>query len=453
MFFNRIVPKPRWLPEVIQRTTPEEIEFLRSHPRLQTSIAEFATVDEVLTLLPRFAAAAAAAKAVPVPQLISGTANTCAAPEWVWPNRIARGKLTVLGGAPGSGKSAFLTDVIARVTAGSAWPCQEGMAPKGAVLLVEPQGDPDVFGLRFRAAGGDWGGLHVLREVKDGTKARPFDLEKDLAGLDPLVDGIKDLRLIAIDAVQIPGGRGAAAARKAEALFESLAALARRHNVAVLAIARQTGGDYLNRKPISFGALPLTAARTAFLIEFDPVVEDGYLLLQVKNELAPDSGTLAFQIVADASAAVVRFASQKIRTTPREITARETPGFNSAKAEAIEFLYGLFVDTRHLKVREIEQEARGRGLLGANQPVSQCRALRDARLALGLTVTREGFGRGGGWAWARPDATEVDQGEPQPQAAVPAATAPPTPAVVSPPIQPAPAQTPEAAAWSEQRHL
>ena len=93
MFFNRILPKPVWLPEVMQRTTPEELEFLRSHPRLQTSIAEFATVNEVLAMLPRFQAAAAAAKAGPVPQLISGTANTCAEPEWVWPHRIARGKL------------------------------------------------------------------------------------------------------------------------------------------------------------------------------------------------------------------------------------------------------------------------------------------------------------------------------------------------------------------------
>jgi hypothetical protein len=262
MFFNRILPKPAWLPEVVQRTTPEEIVFLRSHPRLQSSIAEFASVDEVLALLPRFQAAAAAAKAVPVPQLISGTANTCAEPEWVWPDRIARGKFAVLGGAPGSGKSVVLTDIIARVTAGSAWPCQEGTAPKGAVLLIEPQGDPDVFGLRFRAAGGDRNGLHVLRDVGEGTKARPFDVEKDLAGLDPLIERIKDLRPIAIDAVQVPGGRGAAAARKAEALFESLAALARRHNVAVLAIARQAGGDYLSRKPISFGTLPLTAART-----------------------------------------------------------------------------------------------------------------------------------------------------------------------------------------------
>src|SRR5271166_1751193 len=210
------------------------------------------------------------AKPPAVPQLISGVANTGAAPEWVWPDRIARGKLTVLGGAPGTGKSALVTDVIARVTAGSAWPCQEGVAPKGAVLLIAPQGDPDVFGLRFQAAGGDWSGLHVLREVKDGTKTRSFDLEKDLAGLAPLIEGIRDLRLIAIDAVPVPAGRGQAAARKADALFEQLAALARRHNVAVLATARQAGGDYLSRKPISFGALPLTAATTAFVVESDP---------------------------------------------------------------------------------------------------------------------------------------------------------------------------------------
>jgi hypothetical protein len=57
MFFNRILPKPAWLPEVIQRTTPEELDVLRSHPRLESSIAEFASVEEVLALLPRFQAA------------------------------------------------------------------------------------------------------------------------------------------------------------------------------------------------------------------------------------------------------------------------------------------------------------------------------------------------------------------------------------------------------------
>jgi hypothetical protein len=93
------------------------------------------------------------------------------------------------------------------------------------------------------------------------------------------------------------------------------------------------------------------------------------------------------------------------------------------------------------------------GLLGANQPLSQCRALRDARLALGLSVTREGFGRGGAWVWARPKAAEVDQAEAAPQDTAPAQPLEPTPPVISPPLQPAPTQTQNAAEWSEQHHL
>ena len=245
--------------------------------------------------------------------------------------------------------------------------------------------------------------------------------------------------------MQVPSGRGPAAARKTDALFESLAALARRHNVAVLAVARQAGGDYLSRKPISFGALPLTAARTAFVVEFDPAEENWHLLLQVKNELAPDPGTLAFQIVSGERAAAVRFAAQKIRTSPRELTAREAPGFNSAKAERSNFCATCSPARCSSKsARSSRRRVRG-GLLGTNQPLSQCRALRDARLTLGLTVTREGFGRGGGWVWARPEAAEADQAEAQPQEAVPTPTAQSTPAVTSPPIQPVQAQTQDAA--------
>jgi hypothetical protein len=251
----------------------------------------------------------------------------------------------------------------------------------------------------------------VLREIKDGTKARPFDLEKDLAGLDPLIEGIKDLRLIAIDAVPVPGGRGLAAARKADALFESLAALARRHNVAVLAIARQSGADYLNRRPIAFGTLPLTAARTAFLVAIDPNEEGRRLLLQVKNELSNDPGTLAFGIARRENAAAIAFAPAKPTVSPRELAAPEARAFNSAKAEAIEFLRGLFSKFSQLKVIDVEAEAREAGLMKRDQAISQCRALRDARLALGITVTRAGFGPGGSWVWGKPDAAAADQAE------------------------------------------
>jgi hypothetical protein len=107
----------------------------------------------------------------------------------------------------------------------------------------------------------------------------------------------------------------------------------------------------------------------------------------------------------------------------REFTDRQAPGFNSAKAEAIAFLSELFDNTLQLTVRDVETQARGVGLLGANQAISQCRALRDARVALGLVAMREGFGRDGVWIWAKPAG---------PQRAAPA--------VASPPVQPAQVQ-------------
>jgi hypothetical protein len=225
----------------------------------------------------------------------------------------------------------------------------------------------------------------------------------------------------------------------------------------VLAIAHPVGADYLSRKPISFGALPLTSVCAAFLVEAHPIDARHRVLLQVKNELAYDPGTLSFCIAdrrnpkrPSESAAGARFAPQKLALDAREFTAQQARGFNSAKAEAIEFLRRLFAGTTHHKVRAIEQEARASGLLGANQALSQCRALRDARMALGLLAMREGFGRDGAWVWVKPEAVEVrrEQGEPQSeppgepnspeQSRVPSAQA--AASVASPPIAPAQSQ-------------
>ncbi|MBV9240092.1 MAG: AAA family ATPase [Xanthobacteraceae bacterium] len=451
MFFNRILPNPVWLPAVIQRTTAEELAFLQSHPQLQSSIAEFASVETVLALLPRFQAIAAAAKAAPVPELISGSELTDHPAEWVWPGRIARGKLTLIGGAPGSGKTTLAMDMIGRVTTGADWPCEEGVAPKGSVLLIAPQSHPDTFVPRLKAAGADLARLHTLRTVKEGARSRRFNLEKDITTLDPLISGIKDLQMIVIDAVDVPAGRGRAAAREAGALFDALAELAQRHNVAVLAIAHPAGADYLSRKPVSFGTLPLSAACAAFLVEADPADAGHRLLLQVKNELAYDPGSLSFCIMErlnrkrpGETAAGVMFAPQKLALDACEFSARQARGFNSAKAEAIGFLRALFADRTHHKVREIEQEARAMGLLGANQPLSQCRALRDARMALGLLAMREGFGKDGAWVWVWPDAMEAQQqqdepqsethGESDPQERADVPSAAPAASVTSPPL-------------------
>jgi len=48
--------------------------------------------------------------------------------NWLWPGRIARGKLTLLIGDPGHGKSYLTLDMAARVSTGAKWP-DGGEAP------------------------------------------------------------------------------------------------------------------------------------------------------------------------------------------------------------------------------------------------------------------------------------------------------------------------------------
>ena len=46
---------------------------------------------------------------------------------WLWPGRIAIGKLTMLSGDPGLGKSLLTIDLSARVSIGAAWPDSSDM--------------------------------------------------------------------------------------------------------------------------------------------------------------------------------------------------------------------------------------------------------------------------------------------------------------------------------------
>ena len=54
---------------------------------------------------------------------------------WVWPRRVARGKLALLAGDPGLGKSQIVLDIIARITTGAPWP-DDGHAPRGRCIIL-----------------------------------------------------------------------------------------------------------------------------------------------------------------------------------------------------------------------------------------------------------------------------------------------------------------------------
>src|SRR6266566_1658568 len=55
--------------------------------------------------------------------------------DWLWPDHLARGKLTLLAGDPGIGKSQISVDWAARMSVGGEWP-DGTAAPIGATLII-----------------------------------------------------------------------------------------------------------------------------------------------------------------------------------------------------------------------------------------------------------------------------------------------------------------------------
>ncbi|MCY4449580.1 MAG: AAA family ATPase [Chloroflexi bacterium] len=64
-------------------------------------------------------------------------------PDWLWPNRIPLGKLTLIAGYPSSGKTSVALDIAARVSRGAAAPDQpDARFPSASVVLAILNGNP-----------------------------------------------------------------------------------------------------------------------------------------------------------------------------------------------------------------------------------------------------------------------------------------------------------------------
>src|SRR4051794_16930794 len=76
--------------------------------------------------------------------------------EWLWPGRLPAGKLVVLDGDPGDGKSTMLTDLSARLSVGGAFPDgHQSPRPRSVVLLSAEDAADDTIRPRLDAAGAD----------------------------------------------------------------------------------------------------------------------------------------------------------------------------------------------------------------------------------------------------------------------------------------------------------
>jgi putative DNA primase/helicase len=123
--------------------------------------------------------------------------------EWIWPGRIARGKHTCLAGEPGTGKSQLLISIMAAVTTGGVWPCGEGQAPLGNVIVLSAEDSAaDTIVPRLIAAGADLSRVNIVSSVMNADRSRrSLNLQQDLELLEQKITEISDVVLVGVDPV------------------------------------------------------------------------------------------------------------------------------------------------------------------------------------------------------------------------------------------------------------
>jgi putative DNA primase/helicase len=99
--------------------------------------------------------------------------------------------------------------MAARVTRGAEWPCGEGRAPLGNVILLTAEDDTsDTVVPRLAAASADLDRIHIIKMVETDERGRMFSLIDDLPLLRQKIIEVGDVRLVQIDPITAYMGHG-----------------------------------------------------------------------------------------------------------------------------------------------------------------------------------------------------------------------------------------------------
>jgi len=324
--------------------------------------------------------------------------------KWLWPGRVPLGRITLLVGRPGEGKSFLTTDMAARVTTGTPWPDGSG-CPAGTVILISVEDDPgDTIRPRLDAHRANVGKVHLLSGVRcvaeDGEQSEVMFTLADVVELEAAMKTLPDCRLIVVDPIgSFLGGRtDAHRDNEVRGVLAPVAKLAEKYGPAVLVVAhrRKSAGSIAD--DLALGSRAFTGiARAVWHLSRDPDDKTRRLLLPGKNNLAPEGEGLAFRIIGEPAA--IAWERDPVALSADDALAVENgdgelrkPGPQAeARSHAAEWLLDL-LKGGPMESAKIKDEATAAGYAW--------RTVHRAKDELGIRPYREQFG--GPWMWKLP---------------------------------------------------
>ena len=328
------------------------------------------------------------------PLVVSMDTVTRTPVTWLWWPYIAVGKLALVDGDPGVGKSLFLTQLAASLSRGNPLPDQDGVPtlPSGGahttVLLSTEDGLADTLGPRLDAAGADSSKVKVLTGWVDGQGEEHAFTFQHMGLLERVLQEYQPT-LVVIDPIQAYLGSRVDMHRANETrpLLEALRRLADQYHCAIVCVRHPAkasqGSKAIHR---GLGSIDfIGAGRTGLFIEQHPSDPTLVLMAQSKSNIGPLGRTQVF------SKAEGQFRWQGVSRLSAEMLAGAGRGPDPyAFLEAVCWLEDRLQDGLPVPSTDLCREADEEGLTFST--------LRRAKKALGVRSLK----RGDAWDWQLP---------------------------------------------------
>ena len=217
--------------------------------------------------------------------------------DWLWYPYIPFGKISVIQGDPGDGKTTFILNVAALLSKGLSMPGLDSAGSSGGVIYQSAEdGAEDTLKPRLVSAGADCAQIAFIDDSECGLTLNDVRIE----------DAIKETkaRLLVLDPLQAYLGDGNELNRAdgVRPMLKQLASVAERTRCAIVMVGHMNKASGSKSIYRGLGSIDITAvARSVLLvgrIKNDPSVR---VMAQVKNSLAPEGRPIAFEIHEDSS--------------------------------------------------------------------------------------------------------------------------------------------------------
>ena len=286
--------------------------------------------------------------------------------DWLWKPYLPFGKLSVLQGNPGEGKTYFAMHLAAACTNGKLLPNMERMEPFNVIYQTAEDGLGDTVKPRLIEAGADLDRVLVIDDSEVQLTLSDERIEKAIVE--------NNARLVIIDPIQAYLGADVDMNRANEVrpIFMRLGQVAQRTGCAILLIGHLNKAAGMQSLQRGLGSIDIAAAVRSVMfigkLKHDPTMR---ILTHEKSSLAPPGVSLAFSLGDESG---FRWVGEYDITADEMLSGIE-PQRETKTQQAKDLICTLLAGGKQVLSEDIDKAALERGIPG--------RTVRDAKRELG----------------------------------------------------------------------